>query len=205
MLLCLALLLIAARQCSCLTFVADAEQEKSAKDPLRTLPMFHPPIVSSATGSISEGEMQALKDLFYATQGNSWAWKLPYTTYGYPWNITAVDENPCTRPWQGLTCILFSQPDAAYAVSEIELVEYNLQGTFPASLSMLTQLSTLEITNNPFLVGSIPSSLGNLSQLQVLDFVYNSLTGTIPSSLGNLSQLVTINLYTNHLRGTLPS
>jgi hypothetical protein len=65
-------------------------------------------------------------------------------------------------------------------------------------------LTTLNFNHNK-LNGTIPASLGNLVQLTLLDLSENSLTGAIPASLGQLKELVNVALYTNLLTGLVPS
>ncbi|GLT27164.1 hypothetical protein SLA2020_021850 [Shorea laevis] len=62
----------------------------------------------------------------------------------------------------------------------------NLEGSIPTSLAKLTQLRSLELSNNHFF-GPIPASIGNLSQLTSLGLEFNTLSGQIPSSLANLT------------------
>jgi hypothetical protein len=51
-------------------------------------------------------EMQALQDLYDTTGGFHWKWSTPSVVYGYPWNFSTSNQNPCSAstPWQGIGC-----------------------------------------------------------------------------------------------------
>ncbi|SFC71167.1 FG-GAP-like repeat-containing protein [Spirosoma endophyticum] len=127
--------------------------------------------------------------------------------------------SPCG--WYGVTC------DGNGRVTGLNLINNNLVGTLPTSLSALTSLKSLELGANALtggilsgigsltalqtlnlsrtqLGGTIPASLGQLTQLQNLLLNESALTGTLPASLGNLPQLQNLQLYTNQLSGCFP-
>ncbi|GKV38377.1 hypothetical protein SLEP1_g46292 [Rubroshorea leprosula] len=79
-----------------------------------------------------------------------------------------------------------------------------LEGSIPASIGNLGQLTILDLSSN-HLSGQIPSSLANLTQLTSLDLSYNQFSGPIPASIGNLRQLTSLLLYSNNLSGQIPS
>src|ERR1043165_9275267 len=66
----------------------------------------------------------------------------------------------------------------------------------PESLRQLTQLQSLDLSNNKLTV--LPESLCQLTQLQTLYLSSNQLTA-LPESLGKLRQLQTLNLSVNNL------
>ncbi|GLT79556.1 hypothetical protein SLA2020_510390 [Shorea laevis] len=70
------------------------------------------------------------------------------------------------------------------------------------SIGDLKSLQYLSLSCN--LEGSIPASIGNLSQLTFLDFYFNNLGGQIPPSLANLTQLSKLSLSENHFSGPIP-
>ena len=74
-----------------------------------------------------------------------------------------------------------------------------------SSIGNLTNLTSLEISNNINLTGNIPSSIGNLNNLTSLILSNNNLTGNIPSSIGNLTNLKYLYLASNQLDGSIPS
>ncbi len=61
-----------------------------------------------------------------------------------------------------------------------------LSGTLPESLSVLTALTRLQLSNNA-LTGSIPS--GSMPALKALLLANNELSGSVPESLQNLTAL----------------
>jgi hypothetical protein len=118
---------------------------------------------------------------------------------------------------------------AARAVVALQLKDIGVHGRIPDDLSLLTELTTIDLTSNAIegtippswgdrltllrrlnlhdndLTGTIPSSLGALTGLMALALSGNMLHGTIPSSLGALASLRRLNLQNNYLTGTIPS
>ena len=181
----------------------------------------------SSSMNIRDDERSALHDLYTATHGKHWKWTGPAGR----WNFSDPLVNPCETnlTWQGITCA--SSGESLYYVTTINLTDYNMAGSIPASLSQLTGLQEI-IFNANRLTGSIPSSLralGNLTifsflnnklqgqlpcwlfgidlpLLQVIDLAVNNLTGTLcDAAEGVESQLFTMRLSSNNLTGTLPS
>ncbi|KAJ4781529.1 Piriformospora indica-insensitive protein 2 [Rhynchospora pubera] len=79
-----------------------------------------------------------------------------------------------------------------------------LTGDIPSSLSQLTRLRVLSLSQNSF-NGGIPKELGQLVKLQQLDLSYNFLTGEIPQEIGGLTSLTILDLSWNQLSGSIPS
>ncbi|VAI45621.1 unnamed protein product [Triticum turgidum subsp. durum] len=102
----------------------------------------------------------------------------------------------------------------------------NMTGEIPESLSSLTELSLLSVSNN-MLQGTIPTWVWQHKKLQYLymfansftgeisssvtavnlvelDVSSNNLTGTIPDDFGRLINLTMLFLYTNQLHGSIP-
>ncbi|KAL5707368.1 hypothetical protein ACHQM5_018274 [Ranunculus cassubicifolius] len=103
----------------------------------------------------------------------------------------------------------------------------SLQGPVPTSISLLTELQQLRISDlnvqdmafpdlrhltkltdlilrNCSIVGQIPSYIGeNMQNIKRLDLSFNRLTSTIPESLENLTNLQYMYLTNNALTGTL--
>ena len=140
--------------------------------------------------NIPEHEMQALQDLYVATNGANWQWStqnpLNILPVGIPWNFSDVqNHNPCKDQWQGINCS-FPAPYVNYFVTDIALPLHNLVGTIPGSLGSILNLENLVLVGNK-LTGSIPDSLCNLPVLQRLALSRNSLRGTIPNAIGYLT------------------
>lgn len=117
--------------------------------------------------------------------------------------------------WQGITCghfdDTFTPPDFLEddympppdAVTRIDLMDSNLQGTLPSELSLLDYLQHLNLNNND-LHGSIPTEFGDFLQLRFIDIGDNQLSGTIPSELGQLAHsLEELWMEKNRLEGPL--
>ena len=131
-------------------------------------------------------DYQALADLYASTNGAGWKNKTNWLT----------GCTPCG--WYGVSC------DAKGRVTSLGLVDNNLTGTLPTSLSALTFLQSLNLSTNK-LSGAVPASLGSLTQLQTLDLAYNPFTGTIPAELSTLTNLQYLALTRSQLTGSIPS
>jgi Leucine-rich repeat (LRR) protein len=153
-------------------------------------------------------ETAALVDLYENTTGPGWRWHEPFTTFGYPWNISATGSvvgNPCAldQPWQGINCT--SSCDVSPCnIHQLQLDRHQLIGSLPASLGALSMLQNLSLSTN-YLQGRIPPALANLSRLQSLDLSVNALTGRIPEALWAIGGLQSVDLSTNDLVGPLPA
>ncbi|GLU17276.1 hypothetical protein SLE2022_336560 [Rubroshorea leprosula] len=86
----------------------------------------------------------------------------------------------------------------------LSLFYNNLSGQIPPSLANLTQLTSLDLSLNQF-SGPIPASIGNLRQLTSLELSSNSLSRQIPASLANLTQLSDLDLSNNQFSGPIPA
>jgi len=84
----------------------------------------------------------------------------------------------------------------------LDVSRNDLSGTFPESLSELTNLHSLNVADNRF-SGTIPALLGSLENLNMLELSYNKFTGTIPTELVLLRKLETLRLQFNGISGTL--
>ncbi len=137
-------------------------------------------------------EFAALKDIFTSLGGTGW---LKKTNWPTTWPATATSA--VFSKWFGVSVVNGD-------VVSISLPSNRLAGTIPASISNLTELTTLYLQGNS-ISGSIPTEIGSLSKLTLLYLYANKLTGTIPASLGNLKNLVYLYLLRNTLTGTIPS
>lgn len=86
----------------------------------------------------------------------------------------------------------------------IRLQLQNLYGTIPASISSLSELQFLKLSDNR-LTGTIPPYLSDLSSLVWLSASISELTGTLPPSIMSLQKLTHFNLANNLLTGSLPN
>ncbi len=163
---------------------------------------------------VSQEEFDALVDLYNATDGDNW-------TDNSNWDINATPDD-VTSDWYGL-----SVHSDGY-ITSVNLMNNNLTGTIPESITDLYHLSALDLYNNNLsgplpenifvfsrylqriylqnnqLSGSIPTRIYNVSQFRLLSLGSNNLTGTIPKELGVLRYITNIDLYDNNLSGEIP-
>jgi Leucine-rich repeat (LRR) protein len=154
--------------------------------------------------SLSNAALQSLEDIYVSCDGLDWNWNfsLPnYTMWQFP---TAVDI-PCTYDWQGIKCIALNVVDniSRCSITSLNLADYDLKGSLPASIRNLSDLSLLKLSSNS-LSSSLPISLFNLTNLTKFEADSNALTGTIPTEVGSLSNLQLLNLGTNNMYGPIP-
>lgn len=123
---------------------------------------------------ITQGECDALGDIYTATDGAGW-------TNASGW---ATATNPCT--WYGVRCD--GTPLGAFGVTELDLSWNQLTGPLPSALGGLAHLQTLVLQGND-LTGPIPAEIGSLSGLTYLAMSDNPLGGEIPTELYGLTNL----------------
>ncbi|XP_074284260.1 receptor-like protein EIX2 [Silene latifolia] len=153
-------------------------------------------------------------------------------------NITYFDKD-VSSSWEGEECCNWRRVVCDNTTGHILKLhlngdEYNNLLRMETLESMvylleLTQLESLDLSNNYFnyssipifmgsmkqlrylnlsfacLGGLVPYELGNLTNLEFLDLNSNMLSGEIPASLGNLINLKTLDLYYNQLSGKIPT
>ncbi|CAI8604922.1 unnamed protein product [Vicia faba] len=178
------------------------------------LSIFH---VQSLTSS---SDIQALKAFKASIKPSS----IPPSSCISSWNFTI---DPCSLPRRiyflcGFTCTTDSThinqitlDPASYSGSltplisqltqliTLDLSDNNFFGSIPSSISSLANLKTLTLRSNSF-SGSIPLSITKLKSLQSLDFSHNSLSGPIPNSINSLATIRRIDLSFNKLTGSIP-
>ena len=64
------------------------------------------------------------------------------------------------------------------------------------------RVTELNLNDNVNLGGELPAELGSLSNLETLDLSNNNLGGELPAELGSLSNLTVLDLFNNRLRTT---
>ncbi len=122
--------------------------------------------------SISNAERGVLVSIYNSTSGETWNrnWKM--------------DQDP--KNWFGVVI-------QNGTVTELNLAGNALKGSFPSTLSGLTNLTKLDLSNNQ-LAGEVSTGISTLSSLKKLDISNNRLTGNPSSALGSLIQLEDLGL-----------
>eukprot|EP01033_Poteriospumella_lacustris_P003080 gene3081-2256_t len=151
-------------------------------------------------GNLSSTEISVLVDFYKSFRGSSWYWQ--NASYGEVWDINNPAANPCQSRWQGIVCKCSYSLNQC-SLSEINLPNYGLDGSFPASFANLTQLTVLNLTDN-FIVDSLPVDWAPTT-LQILDVSYNAMDGTLPTYLWSNTNLQQLRLHYNSFRGDLSS
>lgn len=146
------------------------------------------------TADIHESEQQALRDLYKATNGDTWLSNDGWSTDGQI-NCDAY----------GLSCARYSdyfpvRAESWETVVGLSLANNNLNGILPSSLSTLEYLWNLDLASNK-LAGPIPT---DLSVRLTIDLSQNSLTGSLPDTLWH-AHVYSLNLSDNTLSGNIPS
>lgn len=110
-------------------------------------------------------------------------------------------EAPC-----GASGLQAGLPEAMSGLVNLRVLmiqDKDMPGVFPAWLSSLTQLDTIDLYCN-FLTGGLPTSLNSLSQLKYLRLSHNQFSGSIPPELAQLD-LNRLVLHGNMLTGEIPA
>ena len=138
--------------------------------------------------NVTNGELQALNDLYNSCGGTNWINKTNW-----------MSGDPCSNSWFGVYC-------TSGHVSALQLTTNGLYGTLPISLANLYELQTLSLDDNE-ISGSIPDTLYQIRSLGKIDFRKNFFGSTIPDNLGELLSynLEYLDLSNNQLSGAIPS
>jgi gliding motility-associated-like protein len=131
------------------------------------------------------GDSLALVALYQSTDGANW---------NTPWDLNLPMET-----WAGVAL----NPEGC--VDQLDLELDALNGTLPVELGNLTNITRINLSNNPNLTGNIPNSITNLITLTHLNLGGCNLNGPIPANIGNLNLLEELNLRSNQLTGTIPA
>ncbi|KAK1430319.1 hypothetical protein QVD17_12975 [Tagetes erecta] len=124
---------------------------------------------------------------------------IPSYTCLYSWDFTS---DPCSPPH--VTHFLCGLSCSGNRVTQLTLDPAGYSGTLSPLVSQLTQLITIDLSDNKF-TGPIPGSLSNLPNLQTLILGSNSFSGNIPPTIANLKTLQTLDISHNSLSGSLPT
>lgn len=153
------------------------------------------------SNNVSSREISALYDLYTATRGYNWTWRS--TSYGQIWNFSTNPVDPCN--WQGISCNTSSNINYNNTfIYSLELVNYNLRGSIPASISNLTYLNVIYLNEN-YLTGKIPNTTCDMIYLYDFEISENQVTGHIPSCI--FQQLIRLEYFSilgNFISGPLP-
>ncbi|XVF15329.1 hypothetical protein REPUB_Repub09cG0142500 [Reevesia pubescens] len=110
--------------------------------------------------------------------------------------------DPCLLgPWQGLAC---NSNNGSTVITDLDLSSSKFQGPIPSSITKLTHLKTLNLSNNDFKseIPTFPPS----SNLTSVDISNNELEGSLPESPISLPDLSTLYYRCNpQLDNDLPS
>lgn len=194
------------------TVYIHATSVTSIEDRRRTRMVFHSSLlvcvlvlfVSPAVGVTAPGDVTGLA-AFKASVIPS---TVPAWSCMASWNF-AVD--PCVTPYRtyfvcGVTCSVDST-GTTHRITGITLDAVGYTGILPVnSLSKLTALQYLDISNNNFHGRIIASTFSTLSSLRTLVLSSNSFSGDLDSALFvKLKTLVTLDLSSNFITGGLPN
>jgi hypothetical protein len=79
-----------------------------------------------------------------------------------------------------------------------------LSGSIPRSLWSLSNLTFVNLHNNPFIPSTLPASIGNLSNLKTLKMSRTNLYGSIPETISNCREIEELVFWLNNLTGFIP-
>ncbi|XP_074280043.1 leucine-rich repeat receptor protein kinase HPCA1-like [Silene latifolia] len=108
-----------------------------------------------------------------------------------------VKHDPCGRRWEGIYC-------NGSRVTDIILSGTNLAGPLPEDILSLSELQSLDLSNNRGLMGPLPTNIGSLKNLRSLVLVGCKFSGLIPESIGQLEKLTNLFLSSNQFIGPIP-
>lgn len=146
---------------------------------------WEPDNVSHTATAYLQSERNALMALYNATNGDQWKTRTGWGT------LQPLDQ------WHGVTT------DAGGHVVELNLNDNQLDGSIPASIAQLSQLSRLNLQDNQ-LSGELPIEISNMTHLQSISLGNNQLSGTIPASIWLMPSLTSIFIQNNRFTGDIP-
>ncbi|HRO47719.1 T9SS type A sorting domain-containing protein [Agriterribacter sp.] len=137
----------------------------------------------SIKSQVNTGDSLALVDFYNSTNGIGWK-------KNTNWLKSRVSE------WFGVSV-------TGTRVTQLSLINNQLDGMLPPSLGNLTAITGIFLSNNN-IGGNIPVSLGNIPNLYYLYLSNNRIEGNIPNELGNATNLSEVHLNHNKLTGPIP-
>lgn len=93
---------------------------------------------------------------------------------------------------------------ALQGLTDIILLNNEMDGTIPTEIAKLEHLQRLELRNNEF-NGTIPTEIGQLQNLEIMLLGSNQLEKQIPSQIQNMTALAYMDFSQNLLTGTIPT
>ncbi|KAD6795300.1 hypothetical protein R6Q59_020806 [Mikania micrantha] len=151
-------------------------------------------VTTTAAGTTLSSDVSALKAIKSAIDPTT----IPSYSCLASWNFTSdpCSDHHVTHFLCGLSC-------SADRVTQLTFDRAGYAGTLSPLVSQLTQLITIDISDNKF-SGQIPTSLFTLPNLQTLNLRSNSFSGTVPPIISSLKSIETLDISHNSLSGSLP-
>lgn len=150
-------------------------------------------------------DVQALKALYHALNGDNWQWSNP--THGWDVNCTNCDLST----WTNVHCNSDGRVRDVFLHSVAVL---GLDGVLPSEIGLLTEMenflisytpgssSNLWVTSN--IHGDLPEEFKFCTNLESLTIMSTNLTGTIPDIFDDMHALKYLDLSRNKLYGPIP-
>jgi hypothetical protein len=126
------------------------------------------------------------------------SWHSSHSNININGNTEVESLQQVCRDWTRIQC------NGRGQLSGLILADANLVGTLPAELSILQDLTTLQVHSNPGVTGSLPAELSRLTKLEVFMLQQTHLAGTVPSQWGRMTNLQQLLLDDTLLTGTVP-
>ena len=162
---------------------------------------------------LPDPQIFALQEFHHSLHGYSW------TNCKQQWNFTQFEQDNTLSPD---FCGLEFQNATENTQTVVGIVfaddNYNLQGTIPSSISLLSDLRRFILGSNPLISGNIaftisdvngpiPETICNLTHLELFHLWELNISGSIPECIGNqLSKLTDFELgYLRYLNSSIPA
>ncbi len=152
----------------------------------------------------SSWQRYALATLYFSTGGPFWAADVGFLS----------DQSECDWfqyfPVELVGDTLYYIQVGAYCnntegiVDTLALLSFNMTGSVPSEMALLTALTWLQLNDNDF-TNSLPESLSALTNLEFITLSRNRFNGSVPTWIGALTSLTQLVLYNNDLSGSLPT